>query len=226
MIDKLLRYIAPHPCISCDDLNGPLCDNCKYNIINEGFDGCVACGKGLGLKGLCGRCRVPYQQAWCVGLREAELELLIDRYKFHRLKSASEPLNSLLSEVLPDLPSETMVVPVPTIRKHIRQRGYDHAALLAKGVATEKGLHYYPALQRSSQAVQHLASRRDRIKQAKQAFSCGVELDPEIPYLLVDDIVTTGSTIRSAAKALRESGARTIWVAVIARQPTGKTDKM
>ncbi len=222
MIDTLLSKVAPYPCVSCDDLNGPLCDNCKYNIVSEPFVGCVACGSGVSQHGVCDRCRVPYLQAWCVGRRSDELELLIDRYKFYRLKSAAESLALMLAEILPVLPSGTVVVPVPTIRRHVRQRGYDHVELLARRVARLKHVEYRSHIHRKTQAVQHNSTRAERIKQAKIAFGVDDTLDPTVPYLVIDDIVTTGSTVKYAAKALRDAGAREVWVAAIARQGSTK----
>lgn len=222
MIDRLLANIAPYPCISCTDLHGPLCDNCKYDIVSEPFAACISCGVGISENGLCSRCRVCFQQAWCVGQRSDALEELIDRYKFYRLRSAHIPLADMMAEVMPRVPLSTVVVPIPTISKHIRQRGYDHAALLAKRVARTKNTQYSPLLLRNTHDVQHNASRRDRIKQAKVAFRVEQALDSETPYLLLDDIVTTGSTMKYAAQALYDAGARIIWVAAVARQ--GSTD--
>jgi predicted amidophosphoribosyltransferase len=46
-----------------------------------------------------------------------------------------------------------------------------------------------------------------------------MEVSSEITYLLLDDVVTTGSTIAGASRVLKEAGANTIWVGAIARQP-------
>lgn len=219
MIDYLLEKVAPYPCISCGDLNSPLCDNCKYDNAMEPFAACVACADGLALaSGLCGRCRVPYSRAWCVGTRDSALRELIDRYKFYHLKAAARPLADILAIVTPELPPETVVVPIPTIRRHIRQRGYDHAALLARRIAKRKSVQYSPVLKRTTQTVQHEATRAQRIKQAKVAFRVETTLDPSVPYLIVDDIMTTGSTMKYAAQALRDAGAREVWVAALTRQ--------
>lgn len=60
------------------------------------------------------------------------------------------------------------------------------------------------------------------MEQAKGAFTCKASLDTDVPYLLIDDIVTTNSTLRYAAQALKGGGASQVWVAVVAHQPLDK----
>ncbi|MFZ2545314.1 MAG: hypothetical protein WAW80_05030 [Candidatus Saccharimonadales bacterium] len=180
----------------------------------------MACGKGLsGPKGTCGQCTVPYQRAWCVGSRQDYLRRLIDDYKFTNARSAYLPLADLLHERLPELPVSTVIVPIPTISSHIRQRGYDHMTLIASRFARLRGLRVDATLNRVTTTVQRGAGARQRVKQAKVAFNSIRQLDPNAIYLLVDDVVTSGATVKYAAHTLIDAGASTVWVATISRQP-------
>ncbi len=220
MIDSLLTFIAPHPCSGCGISGTLLCDNCKYDISSEPYSACVACGKGLaGIHGICGQCTVPYQRAWCVADRRDGLERLIDNYKFRNVKAAHKPLADLLEAHLPILPEGTVIVPVPTVSSHIRQRGYDHMLLIAKQLGRQRRLPVRSHLERATTTKQRSASRSLRITQAKAAFQARGSLDPELIYLLLDDVVTTGATMKYAAKTLQAAGAQNIWVAAISRQP-------
>jgi len=67
--------------------------------------------------------------------------------------------------------------------------------------------------------MQRGAGRRTRTEQAKKAFQCATSLDPKAIYILVDDVITTGATVKYAAKTLLDAGASTVWVASISRQP-------
>ncbi len=218
MIDVALSLLAPDPCLLCGKLGAYLCHGCKYNISSEPFSGCVSCGRLAGRRGICGDCKVPYRQAWSVGERADELLRLIDRYKFERARSAHTILADLMATRLPELPAQTVVVPVPTIASHIRQRGYDHTLLLARHLARLKGLDMQPMLARASNTKQRGASRTQRVKQAQEAFRLQRTVDPDVPYLLIDDVVTTGATLKYAAKLLADAGAKDVWVAVLARQ--------
>ena len=220
MIDSLLAHIAPHHCCGCGQMGTLLCDNCKYDITSEPFSACCACGNGLaGPSGFCDRCRLPYARAWCVAPRRDQLQQLIDRYKFDNARSAYRPLAELLHERLPQLPPQVKLVPVPTVSAHIRQRGYDHTMLIARRLARLRGLTVDTSLLRATNTMQRGATARQRTQQAKQAFVCTVQLDPEVTYLLIDDVITTGATVKYAAKTLREAGAATVWVAAVSRQP-------
>jgi len=128
-----VNLLAPHYCCSCGSIGALLCDYCKYDIINEPFEACILCHK-LSLPGQhkCGVCKAPFTKAWCASDRRTGVKELLDRYKFERTKAASKPLAELLHGMLPDLPADVCIVPVPTIAPHIRQRGYDQVVILAK----------------------------------------------------------------------------------------------
>lgn len=215
---SIIDLFAPHYCCSCGAIGAILCDYCKNDIICEPYSGCLACGRlAAPQTGLCSSCPVPFGRAWCAGERTGALKELINRYKFERARAAKTVIVDLLDAALPQLPKDTAIVPVPTIAPHIRQRGYDHMALVARGLARRRQLPYHPIVERASNAVQHGATRKVRLAQARLAFSCRPV--PAGSYLLIDDIYTTGATLRFAARALLDAGATEVWAAVVARQP-------
>ncbi|MDB5186542.1 MAG: putative amidophosphoribosyltransferase [Candidatus Saccharibacteria bacterium] len=218
MIDTLLSYIAPHLCCGCGKIGALLCDDCKYNINNDASVLCIACGIGASDTGICKTCDVAYTRAWCVGERSGVLQRLIGDYKFQNMYAAYRPLALLLIEHIDQLPSTTVVVPIPTVASHVRERGYDHTLLLAKQVAKHRDIRLRQVITRTNSSRQRGASGVQRVAQAKVAFKVTGKINPAVPYLLIDDVVTTGATIKYAAEALRAAGATQIWVAVIARQ--------
>ena len=215
MIDSVLKMIAPHHCCGCDAIGPVLCDNCKNYITKQPFAACVVCGRlGHDIK----RHHLPYQQAYCVGWREKQLAAVIDQYKFRRAWAAHLVLAELLDKVLPDLPPETLVVPIPTAPAHIRIRGYDHMELIAQEVAHRRELQIARPLRRRNSLTQHFArTAAARHQQAKQFFELAGEISIDVSYLLIDDIFTTGSTLKEAAQLLADAGVQDISCAMIAR---------
>ena len=218
MIDELLSSIAPHICCGCGQIGTLLCDSCKDDIINNKLDVCLVCQRPCGQAGVCRNCRVPYDRAWFVGFRRDTLQRLVGLYKFERMKSAYKTLGDLMIESLPHLPADVVVVPVPTVRSHIRERGYDHAVLLAKYIAVRLELKFSQVLVRQTVTKQRQASASDRRKQASNAFALSGDVDMTRPYLLIDDVMTTGATLEFASRMLKQAGASQVFVAVIARQ--------
>lgn len=218
MVDELLGWLAPHYCCSCAEIGSLLCESCKYDIVSEQVGSCLFCGKPSSPNSTCKSCCSPCERSWYAGDRSGGLERLINQYKFSYARAAAVPLGEVLTASLPKLPRETIIVPVPTVRAHIRQRGYDHAFLLAQCVAGQLGLPVRRLVVRRTATAQRGASRKQRLAQAKAAFKINGEVTPGIPYLLIDDVVTTGATMTYAAKALRSAGAMTVWAAAVARQ--------
>ncbi len=218
MIDRLLAFVAPHHCCGCGKSGDLLCPNCKYNITSETKNVCLACERACSGSGLCNTCKLPYTRAWCVGERKDVLQRLIGLYKFERTKTAYQDLAGLLDDTLPQLPDNTVLVPIPTTSAHIRERGYDHTLLIARRLGSRRNLPVKSILVRNTNTMQRHATAAARGLQAKKAFRVVEKVDENANYLIIDDVVTTGATIHYAAKALRDEGAKQIWVAVLARQ--------
>lgn len=218
MIDIVLQFIAPHHCCECDKIGTLLCEDCKYNITTERESWCLVCRRPAIDNWLCGLCKAPYDKAWAVGVRKGGLQRLIGLYKFERTIEARRPLAELLDKVLPVLPVETIIIPVPTTQSRIRERGYDHMLLIARTLAKRRGLQYKQLIRRKANTKQRQASARKRLSQARDAFIVSGGVDPAVPYLVIDDVMTTGATAKYTTKVLKDAGANHVWLAVIARQ--------
>lgn len=221
MINKLLQIIAPHHCYGCSTTGTVLCANCKYDIVDEPYDGCVVC-ESPAVSGICELCMTSYQKAWCVGSRDGALENLLNGIKFDGNRDVAAMLARMLDTVLPVLPANTEIVPVPTLPRHVRQRGFDHTLTMARQLATIRGLRATQALGRRDAFQQRGQDKKRRFEQASGSFQARRPVRSNIPYLLVDDIITTNATVRYAAQTLKDAGATDVWVAVIARQPLEK----
>lgn len=218
MPSLLPNSLSPHYCCSCGKIGSVLCDYCKYDIISDTSAQCFTCLRPVGRYGdVCTLCTPYYTKGWFVGTHKNTLRGLIARYKFKRMRGAAEVLAALLHDTLPQLPADTLVVCVPTVRTHSRVRGYDHAALLAKAFARCRGLAFATPLRRMANTCQRGASRSVRLQQAQRAFRA-VGVKP-LRYLLIDDVATTGATVNYVAKALKDAGAAEVWVATITREP-------
>lgn len=161
-------------------------------------------------------------QCWVVGERQGSLRELIDRYKFDRAKEAAEVIAGLLDVRLPQLPSDTVVTYIPDIPAHRRQRGYDHMRLIAKTLASKRHLVLAETLVRRTNTSQRGLSRVDRLQAQRGAFSSSYH--GEGPVLLIDDIYTTGATIRAGVDALTRDTGTQVFVTVVARQPLDAHD--
>ena len=219
MIDRLFETIAPHYCYECTKIGSLLCGNCKYDITYERFARCILCGISTDSSGVCKDHDAPYSRAWYAGNRTGVLQQLVDGLKFQCIRAASASLAEILADTLSQLPPATILVPIPTATAHIRERGFDHTLLLTQQLAKRRGLSWKPLLQRVTSTKQRGAGREMRIAQAKSAFKVRGLLDDTLPYLLIDDVVTTGATLHYAAMALREGGAKEVWAAAVCRQP-------
>lgn len=218
MFDVILSFIAPHYCCNCGRIGRPLCDNCKKYIINSQFDHCVLCNKKVKNGNICAKHKVFYDNLWCTSPRDGIISKLIDDYKFKHIRATHKVLAEILDASLPKLPDNTVLVPIPTTSRNIRQRGYDHMLLVTKELAKYRKVSYASLLTRRTNVVQHFAKTlSERRKNAKDFFEVSGKISPKLNYIIIDDIFTTGSTVNAAAKVLRQAGAKRIDVAIIAR---------
>lgn len=217
-IDTLISYVAPHECLACGVEGQLLCSYCRpllpeasrscYKCNKVSLSpACLACTELLGLKSLL--VRTQY---------EGFAKELVHRLKFERAYNASEIIALSLAEDFTHLLSQkSVVVPIPTASQRVRERGYDQSVLIAKKFSRHTGLSYAPILTRIGQHRQTGHNRAQRSSQLKDIFEVKDHIRKDQRIILVDDVLTTGATIRSATHALRASGHKHISAIVFAR---------
>ncbi len=121
----------------------------------------------------------------------------------------------IVSEAVPCLNDCIVVVPLPTIRRHVRQRGLDHTFEIAKYLARRRGWRVEKNLGRESNSVQVGADRETRKEQANKAYKLDGAVDKDKIYLLVDDVWTTGASMEAAIAVLQKAGVKKIITATL-----------
>jgi ComF family protein len=223
LLEKIIEKVAPHHCISCGIEDNIVCDACISSKLLPMPPVCCLCGQPCADWRLCNLCvnRSSIEHIWVGGTYEGLLERAIAMFKFERVRAASDPLSDVMLRVLPF--NDWVVVPVPTAPPRVRQRGYDQAALLARAIAAKRGLVASPALTRLHNTRQVGANRVQREAQStKMFFTNKTKYVDGANVLLVDDVCTTGATLRAAAQTLKAAGAAHIDAVVAAWQPPMK----
>ncbi len=211
-----LDLLAPHSCRGCGRIGNALCDCCKNNIIINHENYCPNC-KSLNPTGKCKKCR-DLPPVFVADKRSELIGELIHDYKYHSARALAKSFAEILNQILPFIDGPVCVVPLPTIHRHVRERGFDHTFLIAKYLSKLRGWHTEKLLLRANTTIQVGSSAKTRQAQAEQAYSVNqkLKINPETTYLLLDDVWTTGASMKSALKKLRLSGASKIIVAVLA----------
>jgi ComF family protein len=111
------------------------------------------------------------------------------------------------------------IIPVPLHPARQRERGFNQAALLAELAGPQLGVRVSLALQRVRFTTTQTAfDRAERIENLRHAFRLRRNADVRrLRVLLIDDVLTTGSTLSECARILKESGARSVYAATAAR---------
>lgn len=144
------------------------------------------------------------------------LEHIIPRYKDDGALHLERLLAVLLAVAVGehDPPAGTLLVPVPSLARAVRQRGFDHGRRLAARAARAADLHTRPLLHRkgagADQADLGRAARYLNLRHSMWATATAA------PVLLVDDVATTGASLREANRALTAAGVSVIGAAVVA----------
>ena len=213
-----LDLLAPHSCRGCGRIGKPLCDCCKKNIIISHKNYCPNC-KTKTPTGKCKKCKA-LPPIFVVNERSTLIGTLIHDYKYDSVRALASPLAEILDQILPEIEENVSVIPLPTISKHIRSRAFDHTLLIAKRLAKFRGKNYKVEriLARSKNTVQVGTDEKTRQIQATTAYQINqkIKLNPGTTYILLDDVWTTGASMKAAFKKLREAGALKIIIAILA----------
>ena len=208
-----------HLCPACRKgapaIRAPFCDVCSEPFFGR-IDGVF----------ICPNCRDRRFRFTCAVSRyqsRSTVRELIHRFKYNGKVYLRHVLTDLLTEALQDSrlqsPPCDRLVPVPLHPTRERERGFNQALLLAEGLARRSAIPLADCLKRTRYTTtQTIFDREERMENLRGAFQMRQNADVRnLHLLLIDDVLTTGSTVDECARVLRDAGAASVRVATVAR---------
>lgn len=224
-LNAFLNLIFPSICPICrnkssNHLFNPLCVDCWRKIERYSGYSCSVCGIPTVSEhaSICEQCLKgkPYKKILYYGLYEGALKEAIHQLKFNKVKRLSKPLSLLLSEL--QIPNADGIVPVPLHNKRLKQREFNQTAIIGRYLSKRLGM---PLLLDVLKKIRETSpqtelSSEERSKNVKNAFSASEKVKG-LDIILLDDVVTTGATVKECSAALIKAGAKSVTVLALAR---------
>jgi ComF family protein len=204
-------------------LEALLCPKCRREV--AGYSCCHGCGhfvsRGHELLHSCHADCAPLSLMLAAVPYDGIARERILALKYKGRRGMSLPLGKLVAAVWLDIGLEAdLIVPVPLYRDRRRKRGYNQCDLIGKILSEETGLPIvWSALLRGRDTtVQHTLSLADREQNVAGAFAAGADIGQVAGkrILLLDDIITSGATMRNCAQVLLDNGAVEVYGLAVA----------
>ncbi|MER3414094.1 MAG: hypothetical protein C4341_07665 [Armatimonadota bacterium] len=218
LVAAVLDLVAPPKCGLCYEVQAPpICDECRAKIAPACGGGCQRCGVGAAVG--CPYCReIGYLNALrSVARYEGAGGIAVRRLKFSRFTPLSLPMSEMMRALYDECFSDVdAVVPVPMHWLRLSVRGFNQSLLLCRALPQEV---VQPALLRRVRFTRQQARLRGRERQrsVRGAFEAPRSVEG-MRVLLVDDVMTTGATLRECADTLRSAGASWVGALTFARE--------
>ncbi len=171
---------------------------------------------------LCRVCReslANFDAAYSFGSYEGPLRKMVHIYKYGKVESLASPLSRLLLQSLPLDERFDLILAMPMHWRKRWERGFNQAELLAHPVAKRYGLRLASNLRRrrytKPQAGLSESQRRENLRNCFEVVRPQEVAGKRV--LLIDDVFTTGATLRAAASALKSAGASYVCALTLAR---------
>lgn len=224
------RIVLHAPCVICQrelpwrDRKASCCNECWSALPRINSAKCSSCAlPWSGSNGAAFRCisclddplPVEWTEAW--GHYRGSLERLLHAFKFERHDFLDRALAELVGDCIRDRDFDAIVA-VPMHKSKLRSRGYNQAELLARALSKRIAIAYDSTLltKRAERRPQSTLPRSERAANVRGAFIASREVRDR-RLLLVDDVCTTGETLRACASALQREGAARVCAAVVAK---------
>ena len=218
-----VELVLPARCAACGREGDFICSPCRDALpeLNRPYCGlCASPGAGTPCTA-CQEWPPPYDRIAAPYLMDGGVRDVVFELKYRGIRALAPDVGELMarhlesSRMTPDV-----IVPVPLHGRRERERGYNQAALLARELGRRAGLPVEPALRRTADTPPQvdMVGLDERRANIEDAFECVADVRGR-RLLLVDDVVTTGSTMGACAAPLKAAGASKVWGLAFARQP-------
>lgn len=217
-----VEAVYPRRCSGCGRRGTWVCSRCRADLAPFEPPWCGGCGIPLAL----GRCRCAELDLAVHGARAAApfagwLRGAIHAFKYQDEPARADHLGDELAAVVERLGGADGLVPVPLHPSRERRRGYNQASLLASRVGALTGIPNLDGLRRIRSTEHQVGlGAIERLRNVEGAFAIqlGVRSPAGRRLVLIDDVLTTGSTVNACATELRAAGAAEVWVVTLARE--------
>ncbi|MHB1094084.1 double zinc ribbon domain-containing protein [Thiobacillus sp.] len=220
-IRSIFNQLVPRNCLLCGGAahTGQICLACLDDLPWHTQAQCPQCATPVASGQTCGAClKHPpaFDRTFAALAYAFPLDRLIPRLKYHGQLAIAPALGECLARMVETVPAPDRMIAMPLHAKRIRERGFNHATEIARALALRLGL---PLDTTSCQRIRdtppqmglkHIARRRN----LRGAFTCSGDVRGQ-HIALVDDVMTTGTSLDELAATLKRAGAReiTCWVA-------------
>ena len=229
-----IDLLFPIECLDCGREGKWLCADCFLKIKIENSQMCHGCGR-LNFNGaICANCKSEWSLDGVLASLDYDRAItakLIKTLKYNFVKDISPHLTDIflkfyrsqkLQGLAPDFgEKKIIIIPVPLHPKRLRWRGFNQSELLARPLAEALGGELLSDIFIRNRNIlpQTQFKGSERLNNIKDCFEYvgAKELIKGRVVILVDDVVTTGSTMNECAKVIKKGGARKVWGFAIAR---------
>jgi ComF family protein len=223
----LLDLVYPPVCGICgapaDSSDRLVCERCWESI--QGLDApyCVACRQFL-TDGLdCPVCEDKQPVVFALGFYDETMQTLVHDLKFYGLKPLAESLGDRLARIIADYPKPVhldVILPVPLHPSRRLARGFNQSEEIARSISERLAVPHDTAILYATRRTRQQARLSHRLRERNVRGAFAVDDQKEIlknaQVLLVDDVTTTGATLRENARVLFAAGAKSVVAAVVA----------
>lgn len=225
----LLNMLYPRRCPICSDIAMPkgelVCPECVDNIPYVREPRCCRCGKELGDERTeycfdCSKHTMYYEKGVSLFRYNQVMRRAMDGFKYKNRQEYADFFTSELIRVYGDEMKAwkaDAVIPIPIHKSRRRIRGYNQAELLAEPLSGFLGIPMEAKLVVRTRKTkpQNKLNDKERQKNIEGAFNIRGKIVQLKKVILIDDIYTTGSTINTCARLLREAGVEQVYFACI-----------
>lgn len=219
-------YFFPKNCLNCHKEGKWLCEGCSDSLFFVSVGFCPFCGNLADLFSVCKKCRnaTGIEKVFSI-LKYSDLltQKIIKNFKYRYIKGIAGELAPLWQKfllkykILLDIKDETAIVPVPLHWYKERVRGFNQAGELAEIVGKILDIPVMRSLVKKIKRTKNQAEIVDGSRFNNLSGSLRVKKNPPKSVIIIDDVFTTGSTVRELAKVLRVAGTENIQIITLAR---------
>lgn len=218
-----LDFVYPPLCLGCGDylaVPGPICECCRGKMDREVVPVCVLCLQPLMPDLSCELCKSQGLPLLASGPYTFPVDQIIGQLKFYGIRKAATLLGGNLARQYGSEIKKlgaNVLLPIPLHSARLYSRGYNQAELIARAISEQVGIEVRTDLlrRRGWRRPQTRVAFNKRAGNVRAVFVSERD-EPPLRIAIVDDVVTTGSTVIQARAALEEAGHQVVGILAVA----------